>query len=257
MAFSFFSSWHAACSWFRTCQGSRKPQRNKSGACCNQRQLWHLTAFSAQWHHANKTSFGVSTDSAVSTGSEVGSRGDVGASSMRSGWKDSRGLCEGIKDIGCNVRISGRRKLNGIGRALWRPPLSRQTPHLLVRGRPSYHPGCGAQKASPHLDIPVFTLRDVYKYFGKREMTCLCNAPLDLQSNAIAEPKTKARVIFLTDVNRLCKSGIGVEHWIKMWGLLYWMCWVTPWCEGKQYGLVREKTGNASLKLCSCSSVIN
>lgn len=124
MAFSFFSSWHAACSWFRTCQGSRKPQRNKSGACCNQRQLWHLTAFSAQWHHANKTSFGVSTDSAVSTGSEVGSRGDVGASSMRSGWKDSRGLCEGIKDIGCNVRISGRRKLNGIGRALWRPPLS-------------------------------------------------------------------------------------------------------------------------------------
>ena len=61
MAFHFFPSWHAACSWFRTCQGSRKPQWNKSGACWNQRQLWHLTAFSAQWHHVSKTSSGVST----------------------------------------------------------------------------------------------------------------------------------------------------------------------------------------------------
>ena len=73
--FHFFSSWHAACSWFRTCQGSRKPQRNKSGACCNQRQLWHLTAFSAQWHHVNKTSSGVSTASLLAVVSGVGSGG--------------------------------------------------------------------------------------------------------------------------------------------------------------------------------------
>lgn len=70
--FHFFSSWHAACSWFRTCQGSRKPQRNKSGACCDQKQLWHLTASSAQWHHVNKTSSGVSTASLLAVVSGVG-----------------------------------------------------------------------------------------------------------------------------------------------------------------------------------------
>lgn len=42
-----------------------------------------------------------------------------------------------------------------------------------------------------HLKIPLFTLGYVYKYSRKREMTCLCNAPSDLASDAIAEPKTK------------------------------------------------------------------
>lgn len=41
-------------------------------------------------------------------------------------------------------------------------------------------------------------------------MTCLCNIPSDLQSNAIAEPKTKALAIFLSKVNRRC----AVYSWV-------------------------------------------
>lgn len=83
---------------------------------------------------------------------------------------------------------------------------------------PNYHQGfffflCApkknpTRKENVPIEIPVFILCDVYKYFPKREMICLCNIPLDLQSDAIAEPKTKARVIFLTDVNRRCTKGV-------------------------------------------------
>lgn len=107
--FHFFSSWHAACSWFRTCQGSRKPQRNKSGACCNQRQLWHLTAFSAQWHHVNKTSSGVSTASLVAVVSAVGSGGSGHGEDSGSGvevWiEELRVLGKGGKFLGSDWRI--------------------------------------------------------------------------------------------------------------------------------------------------------
>lgn len=72
------------CSWSRTCQGSRKPQRNPSGACRNQRRrLWHLTVFSARWHRVSRTSSGVSTTSSD------GSRGDSGV-----------GRSAGFEDLG-------------------------------------------------------------------------------------------------------------------------------------------------------------
>lgn len=40
----------------------------------------------------------------------------------------------------------------------------------------------------------------------------MCNILSDLQSDAIAEPKTKAWVIFLTNVNRRCTREFTVEH---------------------------------------------
>lgn len=120
---------------------------------------------------------------------------------------------------------------------------------------------CGTQiqkKPTPYLWIPVFTLRDVYKYFWKREMTCLCNIRLDLQSDAIVEPKTKAWVIFLTNVNRRCSRQFTVEHWNKMWGLLDCVCWVSLLCIGKNYWLIcQERSVIASWKLFSLAAVIN
>lgn len=86
------------------------------------------------------------------------------------------------------------------------------------------HPKKTTRKENLPIEIPVFILCDVYKYFPKREMICLCNIPLDLQSDAIAEPKTKARVIFLTDVNRRCTREFTVEHWNKMWGDYWAVC---------------------------------
>lgn len=62
----------------------------------------------------------------------------------------------------------------------------------------------------------------------------MCNVPLDLESDAIAEPKTKAGVIFLTDVNSRCAKEFTVEHWNKMWGLLVCV-WVYVSLLGIQY----------------------
>lgn len=104
--FSFFfppaSSWHAACSWFRTCQGSQKPQRNKSWVCWNQKQPWHLTAFSAQWHHVSRTSSGVSTTWLVAAVSGVGVRGASGHGKdcLWTVWAKWTKLLDWLKDLG-------------------------------------------------------------------------------------------------------------------------------------------------------------
>lgn len=96
-------------------------------------------------------------------------------------------------------------------------------------------------KSSLHLWTPVFTLLDVYKYFWKREMTCLCNIRLDLQSDAIVEPKTKARLMVLTNVNRRSTRGFTVEHWNKMCGLLDFVRWVSLLCAEKKYWLICKR----------------
>lgn len=113
---------------------------------------------------------------------------------------------------------------------------------------------CGSQiqkkkkkEISPlHLKIPVFTLCYVYKYSWKREMTCLCNIPSDLQSDAIAEPKTKARVIFLTNVNRRCTREFTVGHWNKMCGILVSVRWVSLRCVEKYWLVCQESSVIAS-----------
>lgn len=116
------------------------------------------------------------------------------------------------------------------------------------------------RKENLPIEIPVFILCDVYKYFPKREMICLCNIPLDLQSDAIAEPKTKARVIFLTDVNRRCTREFTVEHWNKMWGD-YWAVCVGRLClriEKKYWLVCQERSVIASWNcLVALLSLIN
>lgn len=89
-------------------------------------------------------------------------------------------------------------------------------------------------------------------------MICLCNIPLDLQSDAIAEPKTKARVIFLTDVNRRCTREFTVEHWNKMWGDYWAVCWA-PVLAHREEVLISlpRKICNHFLKLFSCVAVVN
>lgn len=191
----FSSSWHAACSWFRTCQGSRKPQRNKSGAFCNQRQLWHLTACSAQWHHVNRTSSGVST--ALRVGERVTGRTQGSGVEVCDGDGDGRG--KKGNDVGSDWRIRVQMRWEGGDQLRSLRTLRSRSKLFVVEERPNYHQGflwC-AQKKNLHFQIPVFTLRDVYKYSWKRKMTCLCNILLDLQSDGTAEPKTKAWVIFL------------------------------------------------------------
>lgn len=181
-----------------------------------------------------------------------------------------RGLREVDEDVGSDltfwVQLSGGDQLRSL-----RTPLSRSK-LFVVDERPNYHQGffCVSANApkpkkkkkekpkSLHIEIPVFIQCDVYKYFQKREMICLCNIRLDLQSDAIAEPKTKARVIFLTDVNRRCTREFTVEHWNKMWGLLGCVCWV-PVLAHREEVLISlpRRICNRFLKLFSRSAVIN
>ena len=148
------------------------------------------------------------------------------------------------KFLGSDWRIWVQMSGGGSAEVIEDPAIKVQA--SVVEERPNYHQGflwCANTKKkrrrrrknpSSHLEIPVFTLCDVYKYSWKREMTCLCNIPSDLQSDAIAEPKTKARVIFLTNVNRRCTREFTVEHWNKMWGSLDCVCWVSPLRVGKE-----------------------
>lgn len=129
-------------------------------------------------------------------------------------WIEERGgLGKEGKDVGSDGRIWVQMSEGDRLRSLRTSP-SRSKLFVVDEG-PGYHHGflwCANttpkkkenKETSPYLEIPIFTLCDVYKYFCNREMTCLCNVPLDLQSDAIAEPKTKAWVIFLTNVNRRC-----------------------------------------------------
>lgn len=88
-------------------------------------------------------------------------------------------------------------------------------------------------------------------------MTCLCNIRLDLQSDAIVEPKTKAWVIFLTNVNTLHKRvySQALKQDVGNTGLCALGVSVVP---SKEILInLPRKACNHFLKLLSCVAVIN
>lgn len=103
-----------------------------------------------------------------------------------------RRLGKRSKNIGCDWRIWVQMSKEDQLRSL-RTLLSRSKKDPSIIKVFVVHKYKKKKKPSPYLWIPVFILRDVYKYFWKREMTCLCNIRLDLQSDAIVEPKTKKK----------------------------------------------------------------